>query len=508
LSVVTSAMNRYVIGHELCVRLTNIEYTRAPWLCGAWYDATMLREHSSFFRRVMMIIDMLLIVGAFFLAYALCAPWTTLLSIDAYVWMLPIIACVWVILLYLLNVYRSSRLKRALHLIGAVTVSGLVSFLVFTSLTYMLKTDHYSRLFVISVFGLAWFFISVKKVIFVYLFRFLRRKGLNFRHIIVAGTGRRAQKFIQQCQTNRDLGLKVVGVIDQDQNLTGQLFERVPVLGTFGDMPDILKGYPVDQVIFIIPRSWLDDVEPVLDICQTFGIKASLSVDFFNVSFIKRETGSLFGFPLVHFEQTVDHLQWTVFKRVFDVICSFLGLLVLLPFFALMAIVIKCTSPGPVFFRQTRCGLNGRRFVLYKFRTMVIDAEERLKELMAQNEMSGPAFKMDNDPRLTPVGRFLRRYSLDEFPQLWNVLKGDMSLVGPRPPLDREVVQYENWHRRRLSMRPGLTCLWQVSGRNQITKFDDWMRLDLKYIENWSFGLDLKILLKTIPVVLSGDGAK
>jgi exopolysaccharide biosynthesis polyprenyl glycosylphosphotransferase len=231
-------------------------------------------------------------------------------------------------------------------------------------------------------------------------------------------------------------------------------------------------------------------------------------VDLFNVPFLRRDIGSLFGYPLVHFEQTVDHLEWTIFKRLFDVIVSSLALVMFMPVFLIVGVVIKGTSPGPVFFRQTRCGLNGRRFTLYKFRTMVVDADARLQELMASNEMSGPAFKMNNDPRLTPVGHILRRYSLDELPQLWNVLRGDMSLVGPRPPLDREVAQYENWHRRRLSMRPGLTCLWQVSGRNTISQFDEWMRLDLNYIENWSFWLDLKILLKTVPVVVSGAGAK
>ena len=180
-----------------------------------------------------------------------------------------------------------------------------------------------------------------------------------------------------------------------------------------------------------------------------------------------------------------------------------LGPLVMLP----VAIGIKLTSPGPILFRQKRSGLHGRLFTMYKFRSMVNDAEMLRAELEAFNEMTGPVFKMNQDPRVTPIGKFMRRTSIDEFPQLWNVLVGDMSLVGPRPPIPNEVDKYDPWHRRRLSMKPGLTCLWQISGRNKIG-FDQWMKLDLQYIDNWSLWLDFTILLRTIPVVLSGFGAR
>ena len=181
-------------------------------------------------------------------------------------------------------------------------------------------------------------------------------------------------------------------------------------------------------------------------------------------------------------------------------------LLLATPVILFAALCIKLTSPGSVLFKQQRVGLNGRSFTLYKFRTMIADAHERRREVDHLNEMNGPVFKMKGDPRVTPIGRVLRKFSLDELPQLWNVLKGDMSLVGPRPPIPEEVASYHRWHRRRLSMKPGLTCLWQISGRNEID-FDRWMQLDLQYIDNWSPGLDLKILLRTIPAVLSGRGA-
>ena len=193
-------------------------------------------------------------------------------------------------------------------------------------------------------------------------------------------------------------------------------------------------------------------------------------------------------------------------KRLMDVALSSLLLLMGMPVVAAIATLIKVTSQGNVLFRQTRCGLNGRIFTLYKFRTMVEDAEDRRRMLEHLNEMQGPVFKLRSDPRVTWLGRILRRFSLDELPQLWNVVRGDMSLVGPRPPIPEEVAHYQRWQRRRLSMKPGLTCLWQVSGRNQID-FDRWMQLDLEYIDSWSPMLDLKILLKTIPAVLSGRGA-
>jgi exopolysaccharide biosynthesis polyprenyl glycosylphosphotransferase len=194
-------------------------------------------------------------------------------------------------------------------------------------------------------------------------------------------------------------------------------------------------------------------------------------------------------------------------RRIMDVVLvSILGLITS-PLMLITATLIKVSSPGPVFFRQERCGLNGRPFIMYKFRSMVNDAEQRRFELEALNEMDGPVFKSSRDPRITALGKFIRRFSIDELPQLFNVLRGDMSLVGPRPPLPEEVARYQRWQRRRLSMKPGITCLWQISGRNEVS-FDDWMKLDLSYIDNWSLLLDLKILLKTVPVVLLGRGAK
>jgi len=234
----------------------------------------------------------------------------------------------------------------------------------------------------------------------------------------------------------------------------------------------------------------------------------SVAVDYFNLKISRIRQTEFEGFPLLTFESAPNTLWPLIIKRAFDLVVSGALLVLLSPLFLLIALIVKFTSKGPVFFRQERCGLNGRRFTLYKFRTMIDDAESRINELLMKNEMKGPAFKFAKDPRITRVGKFLRVSSIDELPQLWNVFVGDMSLVGPRPPLPAEVKKYEPWHRRRLSMRPGITCLWQVSGRNKITDFDEWAKLDLEYIDKWSLWLDAAILLKTVPVVLLGIGAK
>jgi len=239
---------------------------------------------------------------------------------------------------------------------------------------------------------------------------------------------------------------------------------------------------------------------------QEQGIRTRFALNVFPHTRAKVDLEELDGVPLLTFSTSPNRPVQLFVKRAFDVGLAMLLLLIGLPLVGLVALAIKVSMGGAVLFRQTRCGLNGRSFTLYKFRTMVEDAEERQRELLHLNEMDGPVFKLRFDPRVTAVGRFLRKFSLDEIPQLWNVLRGDMSLVGPRPPIPEEVAQYQRWQRRRLAMKPGLTCLWQISGRNDLD-FDRWMQLDLEYIDNWSPVLDFKILLRTIPVVLSGRGA-
>jgi len=256
----------------------------------------------------------------------------------------------------------------------------------------------------------------------------------------------------------------------------------------------------------VVPRLRLNHIEDAVNACETEGIKATIAVDLFDLKIARVYPTDLDGIPFITFETTVAK-DWELFvKRLIDIVISGLGLILLSPLLLIVPILIKLTSPGPALFKQNRLGLNARKFVLYKFRTMYKGAEKELSNANVFNEMNRADFKKNKVKYITPVGRFLRKFSIDELPQLFNVLAGYMSLVGPRPLPVHEVAEFESWQRRRLSMRPGLTCLWQTSGRNKID-YDEWMKLDLKYLDNWSLWRDFRILIKTIPVVLFGIGA-
>lgn len=314
------------------------------------------------------------------------------------------------------------------------------------------------------------------------------------RTAVLVGSEAENQELVNLIQRHPEWGIAVTSQL----NLGVQ---RADDLGT------MLKDKPVDVVIFTSGKSFLAEVESAILVCEVEGVEAWLVADFVRTSISRPTLDEMMGKPMIVFRSAPDVSWALLFKRVFDRVAA-AGLLVALSWLmVLIALAIKATSRGPVLFRQARCGVRGRVFVMYKFRSMVTDAEQRRAELMVFNEMDGPVFKIAKDPRITWIGRILRRTSLDELPQLFNVLKGEMSMVGPRPLPVHEVKQFKNsWQRRRLSMRPGITCLWQIAGRNQIG-FEEWMRLDLQYIDTWSLWLDFVILLKTIPVVLMARGA-
>jgi exopolysaccharide biosynthesis polyprenyl glycosylphosphotransferase len=305
-------------------------------------------------------------------------------------------------------------------------------------------------------------------------------------------------------------------IVRMRQELKQHTSDSVEIMAEFNlietpvqQIVNLLHDHSVFGVILSAKHTNFEQVEYVIRACELEGIEVWLIADFFSTQISRTSFDELLGQPLLVF-RTTPEASWQSFaKQLMDLSGSFVLLLILSPVFLIIAATIKFTTPGPVFFRQQRSGINGTPFTIYKFRTMVTNAEQFQHELAAMNEMSGPVFKVTNDPRITPIGKFLRKYSLDELPQLFNVLRGEMSLVGPRPlPVD-EVRRFDNLaHRRRLSVKPGLTCLWQISGRNQISDFKEWVRLDLEYIDNWTIWLDLKILFLTIPVVLRGTGAK
>lgn len=321
--------------------------------------------------------------------------------------------------------------------------------------------------------------------------------GQNRRRFIIAGTDKEITRIRGEISKHREEGIEVVGQLD----LTQEGAEELAML---------LHEYSVYGVILSAKHTYFEQIESVIKACELEGVEVWLAADFFATQISRTSFDELMGRPLLIFRTTPESSWHSIAKTLMDFFGSLILLLIISWWlFPLIAIAIKLNSRGPVFFRQQRSGQNGKPFTLYKFRTMVTNAEQYKHELEAMNEMSGPVFKVTKDPRVTAVGRLLRKYSLDELPQLWNVLRGEMSLVGPRPlPVDEVKRFSDRAHRRRLSVKPGLTCLWQIGGRNQIFDFKEWVRLDLEYIDNWSLWLDLKILLYTIPAVLRGTGAK
>jgi exopolysaccharide biosynthesis polyprenyl glycosylphosphotransferase len=371
---------------------------------------------------------------------------------------------------------------------------------------FLLQTKSFSRTFFFLFIGIGFTFCASSKL---FLKAFARRMGerpADIRNVLIVGVNPDAREVQSKLESNPLYGLKVAGYLTGPGE-TADGAGSAPVLGTLSELRRIVGERVIDEVVFALPFSKLLDCEEQIAWCEEIGTTVHLKVDFVRSLLSKMYPSDLEGTPMLTLASTPRDPVSLAVKRALDIVVSGVALVVLSPVIVGGAVLVALTSRGPVLFRQNRIGLNGRLFTLYKFRSMRSDAEARKHELAAFNEMSGPVFKMKNDPRVTFVGRWLRRFSVDELPQLWNVLVGDLSLVGPRPPTPDEVERYERWQRRRLSVKPGVTCLWQVSGRNEID-FEDWMKLDLQYIDSWSLKLDLKILLRTIPAVLSARGSR
>ena len=333
-----------------------------------------------------------------------------------------------------------------------------------------------------------------------------RRFGAEIYHVVV-GSGDRAIEIGRQVEAARNYGMRLLTFIDTGTKLgqTVRLESEYPVQ-PLDELPSLLRREVIDEIIFTVEREELGELEDIFIRCDEEGVRTRVMLDFFPHVHSRVYLEHFGAVPLLTFSASPHDEVRLLIKRLADVIVAATALAVLaIPMLIILALV-RATSQGPAIFRQVRCGLNGRRFGFYKFRSMVENAEELKSRLAHLNERDGPVFKIAKDPRLTVLGHYLRRFSIDEWPQFWNILKGDMSFVGPRPAVPSEVAQYETWQRRRLRMRPGLTCLWAIRGRDRVD-FDTWMKLDLEYINNWSLWLDAKILLQSIPQVLAGRGA-
>ena len=426
---------------------------------------------------------------------------------DRYLFLLALILPFWPVMLYAAGFYRSHRTLPLAEEIWSATKVAFGGTAILALVVYGLRLDFVSR-WLLVVFAVVNFgFLATEKVALRLVSRWVRARGYNFRTVLLVGTGQKAAQLADFLEAHPHWGFLVIGYLDDDNGGEIRRANRWRSLGKITDLETVLQTEVVDELVFVIEKGKLGAYEEALLVAERHGVRAHVSLDIFPHVLARPVLEELDGIPLLSFTTTPSNPAQLVVKRVIDLSLSLFLFLLTLPIQLLAVIAIRLTSSGPVFFRQVRCGLNGRHFTLLKLRTMDAGAEQRLSEISHLNEMTGPVFKVSKDPRLTMVGRLLRRLSIDELPQLWNVIRGDMSLVGPRPPLPEEVSQYQPWQRRRLSMSPGITCLWQVSGRNEVD-FDRWMALDLKYIDTWSPMLDLKILLKTVPAVLSGRGAR
>jgi exopolysaccharide biosynthesis polyprenyl glycosylphosphotransferase len=479
----------------------------------------MFDRHNRLYSRILLALDVIAVMPSLLLAYHIrgwLLAWSPdylsrhfnpiLLPFEDYLTYVLLLLPVWFLSLVLSQRYdtllRQPITRQVRRAMGFVAISGSLMGL----LSFTLKLE-ISRPVFFSFLAIMFVVLPANRLLLYWVLRSRNLGEHNQIRIMIVGTDETARRVGELLMDARKWGYHLVGYI-RTNGRSGAIPEELTA-GRIEDLPGILQlEAPADELIFSgHSKKDLDDFEDVIHLCQELGIRTRIAADFLPPSAAAVNLEFLENLPLITFSSAPEHSLSIVIKRVLDFAVAALSLILSFPLMLLTAVAIKFTSPGPVFYRQVRCGLHGRRFELVKFRTMINGAEDRLWEIRHLNEMDGPVFKMRNDPRVTPLGRFLRKFSVDELPQLWNVIKGEMSLVGPRAPLLEEVQAYAIPQRRRLSVKPGITCLWQISGRSDVN-FDQWMEMDLQYIDNWSLWLDLRIMLRTIPAVFSGRGAR
>ena len=468
----------------------------------------MFRGHHRKVRILFAFADVLIVALAFQLAYWARARLTLehlfFLTPSVRVLLLGWSLLVWVVLGLWWEIYDRIDAAHVPVLLRDAFRQCLVGAASIILLEYLLRLD-LSRSFV-GIFALfAWILLSLFRLNAGRALRAILREFGSTHYVMVVGMSDAALKLGRQIEDAHGYGVQLSGFLaDSDSPAEVELSRRYPVR-PLSKLPDLLREHIIDEIIFAVDSRRLAELEEIFLLCDEEGVKTRVAVDFFPHVNSQIYLERLGASPLLTFSATPHDEIRLLVKRLTDLMLAGAAAVLLLPFMALIALLIRLTSPGPAIFRQVRCGLNGRRFVFYKFRSMCQNAEAMRAEVEHMSERK-LAMKIPNDPRLTPLGRWLRKFSIDEWPQLWNVVKGDMSLVGPRPALPDEVEQYKRWQRRRLRMRPGITSLWAVSGRDAVD-FETWMKLDMQYIDDWSLALDWKILLRTIPHVVSGKGA-
>ena len=460
------------------------------------------------------LIDVLLINVSFVLAYWVRYDLQLFRAVDPafdvpYYVYLPFVALFTALLILVYRQQGIYRLRRhlswidELYAIIAGTATGTVITIVFI---FLYRPAFYSRAIFIYTGIFTIVLLGISRLLKISMLRRLRRQGVGVRRVLIVGAGEIARTVMRVAVANPEYGFNIIGFLD-DHPAKGETdIGRFKALGETENLSDVITSRHIDEVIITLPWQYHRKIMIIMTQCERYSVRARIVPDLFQMRISHMHIEEFGGVPMIGIQERGISGLGQFIKRSIDILVSGGGLFITAPLMGLVALMIKMESPGPVLFAQERVGKNGRLFTLYKFRSMVEDAEERKDGLQALNEADGPLFKIKNDPRITRLGKWIRRLSLDELPQLYNVLVGDMSLIGPRPPVPGEVEQYQEWHKRRLEVSPGITGLSQVSGRSELT-FDETALLDIYYIENWSPALDTKILLQTIPRVLFGSGA-
>lgn len=479
----------------------------------------MLRERAKLITQAHKVLDICLTASAFIAAYfiklhLLPVSFRGLTTGPNYYIILLMIIIIWYVSFGLFDLYTSYRKQSFGEIFRNMLKAVSTGMLVMILCMYIFKMTDVSRIMLGIFFLLNIGFLAVSKgFVYVVLVRY-RQKGFNFRNILIVGSRQRAVDVIDAIGDRLGSGYSVLGCLEIDEAEIGKKVKNgIQVIGTVDHLEKILWDQVVDELIFAMPLNKIEDADKYIALAEEVGVSVRIVPDWqihklmYHPEIASIQFEEFLGIPTLTMITTPTKQRDLFIKNAFDYAFAAVTLVLSVPFFMAVSLAIKITSKGPVFFKQERSGLNGRLFKVYKFRTMVLDAELKQADIKEMNESDGPVFKIQDDPRIIPyLGGFLRKTGMDELPQLINVFKGEMSLIGPRPPIPAEVEKYEIRQRRRLSMKPGLTCLWQVTpDRNEIT-FDEWMQMDLEYIDNWSLGLDFKVFWKTIWVMLTGSG--
>ena len=404
------------------------------------------------------------------------------------------------------GVYDQPRGASWLDEVYALVGGATTAIVIVTAITFWFRPLVYSRLMFLWAGGIIVALLSLSRLIKRWILESRMRRGIGVDRLLIVGAGEVGRRLMRNIVAQPELGYQVIGFVDDDPDKNKTDIGRFKALGGIDNLPQVVQEEAIDEVIVTLPWMHHRKILGIMRQCEREQVRGRIVPDLFQLALSRVDIEDLGGIPIIGVKE-VSITGWNLaFKRASDLVISSAGLILLSPLLLLISVAIKLDSPGPILFKQVRVGKGGRRFVFHKFRSMRQGAEEERRQLVDQDEVVGATFKIRHDPRCTRVGRLLRRASLDELPQFYNVLRGEMSLVGPRPALPSEVEQYQEWHRRRLEISPGITGLWQVSGRSQLT-FDEMCLLDIYYLENWSPLLDLKIALKTAPAVLAGRGA-